>query len=210
MQLSTSYTWARNIDNLSSPQDGADFRRDKAISDNNIDHRFVGSFIWAIPRFRGKNPARFLLDGWEMNGIVSIESGLWFNPVSGRDNSGTGNNQDRPDLMGNPRLDTSRPRGELVQRYFSAAAFAQNAPGTLGNVGRNILEGPGEVGIDLGLVKTFAVTESQRIRLRAESFNALNKTNLNNPNGNLLAPAVGRITGAGAPRVFQLALRYEF
>jgi hypothetical protein len=210
LTVMASYTWARNIDNLSTPQDGADFRRDKAISDNNIDHRFVGSFIWAMPRFKGSNAVRFLLNGWELNGIVSIESGLWFNPVSGRDNSGTGNNQDRPDLIGNPRLDTSRPRGELVQRYFNPAAFAQNAPGTLGNVGRNMLEGPGEAVIDLGLVKTFDITESHRIRFRAESFNALNQTNLNNPNANLLAPAVGRITGAGSPRVFQLALRYEF
>ena len=210
LTVMASYTWARNIDNLSTPQDGADFRRDKAISDNNIDHRFVGSFVWALPRFRTKNALRFLLDGWDVNGIVSLESGLWFNPVSGRDNSGTGNNQDRPDLIGNPRLETSRPRGEQVQRYFNAGAFTQNAAGTLGNVGRNMLEGPGEVNVDLGLVKTFAVTESHRIRFRAESFNALNKTNLNNPNANLLAPAVGRITGAGAPRVFQLALRYEF
>ncbi|MBL8212733.1 MAG: TonB-dependent receptor [Bryobacterales bacterium] len=205
-----SYTWARNIDNLGNPQDGADFRREKAISDNNIDHRFVGSFIWAMPRFRSNRAARFVLDGWELNGIVSIESGLWFNPVSGRDNSATGINQDRPNLIGDPRLDTSRPRGELVARYFNPAAFAQNATGTLGNAGRNIIEGPGEAIIDLGLVKTFPITETHRVRFRAESFNALNKTNLNNPNGNLLAPAVGRITGAGSPRVFQLALRYEF
>lgn len=210
LTIMASYTWSRNIDNLSNPQDGADFRREKAIADNNIDHRFVGSFIWAMPRVTARNPARFLLDGWEINGIVYLESGLWFNPVSGRDNSGTGINQDRPDLVGNPRLATGRPRGELVQRYFNPAAFAQNAAGTLGNTGRNILEGPGESVVDLGLVKTIAVTESHRVRFRAEAFNALNKTNLNNPNANILAPAVGRITGAGSPRVFQLALRYEF
>jgi hypothetical protein len=210
LTLMASYTWARNIDNLGTPQDGADFRREKAISDNNIDHRFVGSFIWALPAARVKNVTRFLIDGWELNGIVSIESGLWFQPVSGRDNSGTGINQDRPNLAGDPRLDPERPRGELVQRYFNPAAFAQNPAGTLGDVGRNILEGPGEAVIDLGLVKTFAVTESHRVRFRAEAFNALNKTNLNNPNANILAPAAGRITGAGPPRVFQLALRYEF
>lgn len=205
-----SLTWGKNIDNVADPQDGSDFRREKAISPNNIARRFVGSFIWELPRYRASNPLRFALDGWEWNGIVSLESGLSFNVISGRDNSGTGINLDRPDLVGNPRLDTGRARGELIARFFNPAAFAQNAAGTLGNSGRNPLVGPGEAMVDMGLVKTFAITERQRIKFRAEAFNAFNRVNLDNPVGNLLAPNVARITGAGPPRVFQLALRYEF
>ena len=139
-----------------------------------------------------------------------MESGLPFNVVSGRDNSGTGINQDRPDLVGDPHLDSSRPHSELISRYFLPTAFTQNAAGTFGNAGRHLLAGPGEALVDLGLVRTFALTESHRIRLRGEAFNAFNRVNLDNPNGNLLAPAVGRITGAGSPRVFQVAIRYEF
>jgi hypothetical protein len=210
LTLMASYTWGRNIDNVADPQNGRDFRREKAVSLNNIDHRFVGSFIWELPRYRGPAAVRQFLDGWEMNGIISLESGLFFNVVSGRDNSGTGINQDRPDLTGDPRLDSNRPRGSLIERYFNPAAFAQNAAGTFGNAGRNLLSGPGEALVDFGLVKTFRLTERHRIRFRAEVFNAFNRVNLDNPVGNLLAPNVGRITGAGSPRVFQLALRYEF
>jgi hypothetical protein len=205
-----SYTWSRNIDNLADPQNGSDFSREKAISPNNIDHRVVGSFIWELPKPGGHRALRAALGGWEVNGIVAIESGLFFNVLSGRDNSGTGINQDRPDLIGNPFLDTGRSRNDLITRYFNPAAFQQNANGTLGNAGRNLIPGPGEALVDLGLVKTFAITERHRIRFRAEAFNAFNRVNLDNPVGNLLAPNVARITGAGAPRVFQLALRYEF
>jgi hypothetical protein len=151
-----------------------------------------------------------ILNGWELNGITYMETGLPINVVSGRDNSGTGINLDRPDLVGNPRLESGRARGELIRRYFDPAAFQQNAAGTYGNAGRNLLTGPGVANVDLGLVKTFAVSETHRVRFRAEAFNALNRVNLDNPNANLLSPNFGQITSAGPPRVFQLAVRYEF
>ena len=153
---------------------------------------------------------RFLVDGWELNGIVSIESGLHFNVVSGRDNSGTGINSDRPDLVGNPFLPGDRPRGEQIARYFDAAAFRQNPAGTFGTAGRNLIAGPGEALVDIGLVKIFFLSERHRVAFRAEAFNALNRVNLDNPIGNIAAPNVGRITTAGPPRVFQVALRYQF
>jgi hypothetical protein len=211
LTVMASYTWAKLIDNIANPQDGLDFNNGRAIGDNNIAHRFVGSFIWEVPSPRGlARAARFVLAGWELNGIVSLESGLAYTVVSGRDNSGTGINLDRPNLVGDPVLPSNRSRRERIARYFDPAAFEQNPAGTIGNAGRNILTGPGEALVDLGLVKTFPVTERHRIRFRAEAFNAFNRVNLDNPNGNLNSPAVGRITSAGPPRVFQFALRYEF
>ncbi len=205
-----SFTWAKNIDNLVDPRDGFDFSGEKAVAANHLGQRFVGSFIWELPRWRGAEALRFLLDGWELNGIVALESGLHLNVTSGRDNSGTGINQDRPDLVGNPFLPEDRPRAQRIARYFDPAAFRQNAAGTFGGAGRNLIEGPGEAVADLGLVKTFFLTERHKVRFRVEAFNTFNRVNLENPNGNLNAPAVGRITSAGSPRVFQMALRYEF
>lgn len=213
-----SYTWSKNIDNGSgngqgdaTPRDGSNFSAEKALSNNHIAHRVVGSFIWELPAW--KNTPGFLrqaLGGWELNGIISLESGLYINVISGRDNSGTGINADRPDLVGNPFLPGNRSRGELIARYFNPDAFRQNATGTFGNAGRNLIEGPGKAGVDLGLVKTFLVHERHRLQFRAEAFNAFNRVNLDNPNGNISNPTVGRITSAGLPRVFQLALRYQF
>jgi hypothetical protein len=215
----SSYTWSKNIDNAAgnglstdtSPRDGINFSAEKGLSGNNIPHRFVGSFIWELPTFKGASrPTRAALGGWEIDGIVSLESGLYFNLISGRDNSATGINLDRPDLVGNPHLPTVRSHGELIARYFDPNAFQQNSPGTFGNFGRNVLEGPGKVGVDLVIAKTFFVTEHNRVQFRAEAYNALNRVNLDNPNANLLSATVGRITSDGPPRVFQLALRYQF
>ncbi|MBI3681867.1 MAG: carboxypeptidase regulatory-like domain-containing protein [Acidobacteria bacterium] len=206
-----SYTWSKNIDNLADPQDGIDLSREKAISANHIGSRFVGSFIWELPRLPGNSAViRHALGGWELNGIVSLESGLYFNVVSGRDNSGTGLNQDRPDLAGNPFLPAGRTRGDLIARWFDPNAFRQNAAGTYGNAGRDLIEGPGEAVVDLGVVKNFLVRERHRVQFRVEAFNAFNRVNLDNPNANIAAPAAGRITSAGPPRVFQMALRYRF
>ena len=210
LSILSSYTWAKNID-TNDPIDGVDISREKAISPNNIAHRFVASYIWELPKLAAAHPVlRHLFGAWETNGIISLESGLAFNVSSGRDNSGTGINLDRPDLAGNPYLDTSRPRGELIDRWFNIGAFRQNPAGTYGNAGRNILTGPGEADIDLGLVKSIAITERHRLQFRAEAFNAFNRVNLDNPNANLNTPTFGKITSAGPPRVFQLALRFAF
>jgi len=130
--------------------------------------------------------------------------------ISGRDNSGNGINLDRPDLVGNPYLPTNRSHAELIARYFDPAAFRQNAPGTYGTFGRNMLEGPGKVAVDLGMTKASFVTERHRVQFRAEAFNSLNSVNLDNPNTNQASTTTGRITSDSPPRVFQLALRYQF
>ncbi len=180
--LLASYTWSKLIDNGagngvgdSSARDGSNFSAEKALSSNHIPHRFVGSFIWEIPSPRmASGRLRQALGGWEANGIITVESGTYFNVVSGRDNSGTGINLDRPDLVGNPRLPADSPRAELIARWFDPNAFRQNAPGTFGNAGRNLLEGPYRAAVDLGVAKSFSVKEQHRIQFRAEAFNAFN------------------------------------
>jgi hypothetical protein len=198
-----SYTFSKNIDNGAgngvndaSPRDGSNFRAEKGLSSNDIPHKSA----WA----------RQVLGGWEVNGITTFESGTYFNVVSGRDNSGNGINLDRPDLLGNPYLPTGRPRAQLIARWFDPNAFRQNAPGTYGNIARNLLEGPGKAVVDLGIVKSFFIRERHRVQFRAEAFNAFNRVNLDAPNANIAAATVGRITSDSPPRVFQLALRYQF
>jgi len=206
----TSYTWGRTIDNA-SPIDGADSSREKAVSANNIDHRYIGSFIWQLPTpVKYGRLAKHVLGGWEVNGIAELESGLYFTVVSGRDNSGTGINSDRPDLVGNPHLERGRAREDLIARWFDPAAFQQNPAGTFGTAGRNILEGPGSANVDFGVMKSITVREGHRLQVRGEAFNLFNRVNLDNPNGNINTVQVARITSAGPPRVLQVALKYIF
>jgi hypothetical protein len=213
--LLANYTWSKLIDDASGdgdvPSNPFNFRNERGPSDLDITHRFVGSYIWQLPRLTSQ-PAllRHVLGGWETNGIVTLESGNWVNIVSGRDNSGSGVNADRADLVGDPYLSTSRPRGEQIAQYFNKAAFAQNAAGTFGNVGRNILRGPGLANVDFGLNKSFPIREQMRVQFRGEFFNLFNRVNLGNPNNNVSSNQFGVITGAGSPRVIQLALKFYF
>jgi outer membrane receptor protein involved in Fe transport len=213
--LLANYTWAKLIDDASGdgdqPANPFNFRNERGPSDLDITHRFVASYIWEFPRLSGHAPiVRHVLGGWDTNGIVTLESGTWLNIVSGRDNSGTGVNGDRADLAGNPFLSASRPRGELIDAWFNKAAFAQNPPGTFGTAGRNILRSPGLANVDFGLAKNFRLNESMRVQFRSEFFNLFNRVNLGNPNTNASSNQFGVITGAGSPRVVQLALKFYF
>jgi outer membrane receptor protein involved in Fe transport len=211
----SNYTWSRLLDNASADGDGPpnpfDLNENWGISDLDLEHRFVTSFIWQMPE-PAKQPRwiRDLLGGWQTNAIVTLESGSPFGVASGRDNSQSGVNRDRADMIGNPELDPHRPRGELVARYFNTDAFVVNAPGTFGNSRRNLLRGPGFANVDFGLVKNVRLVRTHTVQFRAEFFNLFNHVNLGNPVASVSAPNVGQIISAGSPRVIQLALKYSF
>jgi hypothetical protein len=94
--------------------------------------------------------------------------------------------------------------------YFNRAAFVDPSllpAGTYGNAGRGILRGPDFNDTDFSVLKDFAFTERYRLQFRAEAFNLLNQVNFNNPNVTVSSGSFGKITGAGASRVMQLALK---
>ncbi len=213
--LLASYTWSKLIDDSSgdggSSADPFNFRNQRAISNLDIPHRFVASFLYELPRLAQKAALwKYIVGGWDANGILVMQSGNPFTVVSGRDNSFSGVGADRADLIGNPYLAADRPRGELLNRYFNIDAFTFNTVGTFGTAGRNILRGPGNATVDLGLFKSLPIHEQRRLQFRAEAFNLFNRVNLGNPNANRNAAAFGRITGADSPRVVQVALKYQF
>jgi outer membrane receptor protein involved in Fe transport len=211
----SNYTWSKLRDNASADGDGPanpfDLNTNWGLSDLHIEHRFVTSFIWHLPELAGRSGwMRHALGGWRTNAIVTLESGSPFSVVSGRDNSQSGVNRDRADLAGDPQLDTGRPRGELITRYFNTDAFRVNAPGTFGNSGRNILIGPEFANVDFGVVKNVPLTRGHSLQFRTEVFNLFNRVNLGNPVNSVSAPNFGQIISAGSPRVVQLALKYSF
>lgn len=210
-----NYTWSKSIDegsnDGSAPSNPFNIRNDRAVSDFDLPHKFVGSFVWQLPGGSIHNAlARTLAGGWELNGILNFQSGLPFSVTSGVDNSQSAVNADRADLVGDPHLSSGRPTAQLLRQYFNTAAFTVNKIGTFGNAGRNILFGPGTENIDFGAIKTFRFLERYKIQFRAEAFNLFNHPNFNNPNANVSASTFGMITGAGSPRVVQLALKAMF
>ena len=84
-----------------------------------------------------------------------------------------------------------------------------------------MISGPGFEAVDLGVTKSFRITERHQVRLRAEAFNAFNWVNLGDPETRITRATFGRITSTivnttAAPaarresRIFQFGLKYVF
>ena len=101
--------------------------------------------------------------------------------LSGVDNALTGAGNQRADLAGNPYFSGDRNHQAIISQYLNPAAFAANAIGTYGVLGRNTFIGPGYANLDLGVVKDFSPRERIKAQLRFEMFNSLNHANFSNP-----------------------------
>jgi hypothetical protein len=191
------------------------------------------SYVYDLPFGKGKRFAAqngvvdFLVGGWQMTGILTMQTGRPFTVVTGTDQSGTAGNNDRPNIIGDWRVSNPSPT-----RWFNPCtrlangtlrncaagdtpAWEQNAAGTFGNAGRNILRGDGLHNFDLGVSRFFRVTERQQFQFRAEVFNLTNHPNFFFPNNSLASTALSTIgraanTGTGAQRQIQFALKYLF
>ena len=102
--------------------------------------------------------------------------------------------------------------------WINSAALAAPAPGTFGNLGRDVFRAPGLWQVDLGLSKYVSITERASIRLRADLFNLFNRAQYGAPNANLslgnfgviTAPVNSGATGRGTPRELQVSMKIIF
>jgi hypothetical protein len=92
------------------------------------------------------------------------------------------------------------PAGQIitgsVTRWANPAGFALPAPGTLGNLQRDLLRGPGITDLDFALMKETPIKERARLQFRAEFFNILNHANFALPNASAFVQGVN---GGGSP-----------
>ncbi len=224
LQLLAAYTYAKSIDNASGGAIGAagidsgpirgnqlDNRANRGVSNFDLTHRFVLSYIWDLPRptFAARSTlGRLLFRYWQVAGIITAMSGL---PIDISDSNagsfyfGRDNGLSRPNWA--PGDDRSTATSNIPRGYFfNPFAFARPivlagqlipssngtataaATGTdFGTVGRNVLRGPKQTNVDFSVIKRFPLGESKNIEFRAEFFNLFNQVNLANPISNLNA-----------------------
>jgi hypothetical protein len=215
LSLLANYTWSKQRDNFGNGGSttnpfGRNF--DWGLSDLDRTHLFNFSAVWQLP---GKlpGPAGAILNGWEVTALTNWQSGAPFSVLSGVDNSLSGVGRDRADFTGT-NLDQAKLSGQShndeIQRFFNYSLFARNALGTFGNAGKNILRGPRQFNTDIGVIKNIRIVERLRSQLRGEFFNAFNNVNFGQPGATVGSPSLGKITGAGNPRIVQLALKVPF
>jgi len=224
-----SYTWSKSIDDLPYGQGitgvsaGSNspipwnfpgrHQFDRGPSEFDHQHRLVGSYVWSLPTLSGTSAVvRTLAGGWQLNGIVTLQSGGPLTLLAGRDQAGTGLGSDRANYLGgNPYGAGACGATGTCVSYLVPGAFAVPAAGTFGNIGKGALRGPDLMNWDIGVFKEFRFkSESMRLQFRGEFFNVLNRVNFNNPNVTVSAGGFGSITSAQDPRIGQLALKFLF
>jgi hypothetical protein len=183
---------------------------DRGPADYDLKHVFNFSGVWAIPVKFHSRLANSVAGGWNLTSIVAWRSGFPFTVGSGQDNARTGQGSQRADLTGVSPYLNNDGHGAIAAQYLNRTAFAVNALGTYGVLGRNTYRGPGSFNTDFGLHKDFQFTERQKLQFRFEAFNAFNNVNLSNPTATVTSGNFMKITSAGDPRILQFALRFEF
>ena len=225
--LTFAYTWAKSTDTKSAAAgigatgyngwqgflDNHDSDRDHGLSDFDVDHRLVGSFVYNLPFGSGERIAgdatgvkEAVVGGWQLNGIYTWQKGFPLT-VQAADLGGLNDSfgANRADLIGDPNSG-----GHTILQWFNTAAFAQPAAGSFGTSGRNILRGPGVNNLDLALFKNFGLPGRMKLQFRLESFNALNHTQFSSVDTSLTSSTFGVVNGARAGRINQLGLKVLF
>jgi hypothetical protein len=216
LMLTTSYTFSKAInfaEDNGGPPIPLNLALNKARMSDNRTHVYTQSFLYQLPfgkgRMLGGNAfSNLLLGGWQVQGIVSLMSGIWFTPTAPDALLNAPGNQQRPNLIGKVSYPKQIGPGE---QYFDRSAFALPAQNTLGNAGRNILEGPRFMNLDGSVFRDFRVREGMTLTFRAEAFNATNTPHYNTPVADINSPLFGQINAAEQDqRQLQLALTFRF
>jgi hypothetical protein len=221
LQGDAHYTWSRTRDMATHSNGGGqvmdnyDIGRDYGPASWDIPHRFVASYIYDIPFFKSSpHPVvRYVVAGWQVGGVTTIQSGSPVNVTFGTDRANIGiTGQQRPDLVGAvPSLNCQpSPTSRELINCFDAGAFALPAQYTFGNASRNLLRGPRFMSTDLSMMKNVPLGATVRFQIRAEIFNAFNTVNYGNPGASFGAASFGRISSAGSMRQVQLGGRLVY
>jgi hypothetical protein len=211
-----NYTMAHGLDDSSGNTFGAVPRLASSLDYGNsgldVRHRATASVFYELPFGKKATGARGLLTkSWQLNFSGVWSTGLPFTVSNATDVSNTNpgaSGLDRPNQIAKAVLANS---GE--SRFFNTAAFAAQAPGTLGNERNNQLYGPHNRRVDTSLFKEFVVADGVTLQFRTEIFNLTNTANFAAPASVLGGANFGQLTQLTArysPREIQVAARLHF
>jgi hypothetical protein len=165
--------------------------------------------LWEVPLGKSGNPLyRAIAGGWQLNEIMTLQSGLPIPLQLPVQNSGA----DRPSVV--PGV-SDKPAQRSLAQWFNTAAFAAPAPFTYGTVSRTLpdVSSGGLFNMDFSAFKNFTVRERFKFQFRAEAFNLTNTPTFEVPGTTFGTPTFGQVTATAffpKPRVVQFGLRLQF
>lgn len=202
-----NYTWSKGIDDVGGMIDVYNRRLNKALSGFDTPHQLLLSWVYQLPYGRGRQHGtnipvvlNAIVGGWDLNGIVRVQSG---NPISVSTpsvNNGTSAKLDNP----------------TIARWFNTSVFSNAAPFTFGTVGPRLPDVRTDFtrNGDIVLAKNFTspfVGRELKWQFRAECYNLTNSVQFAGPNGSVTSQAFGQVTSQrNTSRQFQFALKLRF
>ncbi len=190
-----------------------------AVSPQDISHSVVGNFLYELPFGKGKafanNAPRFanlMVSGWEVNGIITFQSGTPIVLGSANVNTGLKTVYPEPPDNNGTSAAISNPN---IYRWFNTSVFSNPPAFTIGNTSRTLpdVRNPGVASADLSLFKNnyFGAENRYNVQFRLEAFNALNHPQFSAPDTNINDTTFGVISStAVSPRQVQLAVKFLF
>jgi Carboxypeptidase regulatory-like domain len=217
------------VSTSNGPQNPYDLNADYSVDVFDVSKRATVSALYDLPfgngqRFLSRGGVlNSLIAGWQYNVIMTLESGRPL-LITGATNQGIAS---RPNF--NPGV-SLKPAHQGRAEWFNPLAFVNPPDYSFGNVPRcySPLRGPAQVNFDMSVFKTTHFRDRAALELRIEAYNALNRTNLQNPNTTFTAgppanPAdpyaeggtntnsnFGVVTGANTARTVQLGAKITF
>jgi hypothetical protein len=225
LQFQASYTWSKTMDNASSFEDALNpfnFNATYGLSKYDARHRFVFNFVWDLPvpkysGFKGK-----FLDGWEISGIETLQSGFPIRITSQADNELLDSTFDF-EAVGEPNLvppfhtqDIRKNGGfafnpALFDNNIQSAADLNGVPlGSIGTSPRSICCGPGIYNTDMSFNKSTQLGERLSMEFRGDIFNIWNHAQFTTVDGNVGDATFGQVLHVRDPRLVQFALKFHF
>ncbi len=217
-QYQVAYTLSRALDDSSDifelagspalPQNSFTFAGERAAANFDVRHRFSYNFIYDIPNPH-RDVARLLFGGLQLAGAGRFHSGQPFTVNSIFDVNLDGNLTDRLNTTSG-LIVTGDPQQPL--RLANVDPSSLLAPiGQDGQVPRNSFRAASILEIDVAVVKSFVFSGQQRLSLRADIFNLIDRANFAIPVRSLGAVGFGQAVNTITPaRRVQLSLKYSF
>ena len=220
LDFTLNYTYGKAMGVANFGGGGFDNNRDWGasygpLSFNSI-HALTLINVWQIPYGHGQHwgassskPLDWILGGWSLNGITTLQSGRPFSPMvstapllNDPDFNGV-----RADIIGNPH-DIKQSAAE----WFDPAAYSEpQQPYRDGTASANSLWGPAIYAVNLALAKTFVLSEGKTLEFRWENFNAFNIDNYGPPANTVDVSGAGVINSTQtAMRQMQFGLHFRF
>jgi hypothetical protein len=220
VQYQIAYTFSRAVDEASDvfdlagasalPQNSFTFAGERAPANFDARHRLSYNFVYDLPALSNRSKAvRLFLGGFQVASLGRFQTAQPFTVNTIWDVNLDGNLTDRLNTTQGLQVtgNSSRPLILTVPDPLTLTAPI----GQDGQIDRNSFRAGNIVGLDVALAKSFAFTSQQRLTVRAEIFNFIDRANFGIPIRFLGAVGFGQAVNTITPgRRIQFALKYSF